>query len=160
MAGNDLGGLGSLLGGLLKGGQGGQGGSAGAGGLLGSLLGQLGQLSGKSGGNGGNGAAGGAGNPLEGLLGMLTKSGLTEQANSWVGTGENKPVTGEQIAQALPDEALAQAAQDAGVTPQEAADRLAGSLPEAVDKLTPEGQVPQGESLQDVISKQLGKLAQ
>ncbi|MFJ1586461.1 YidB family protein [Streptomyces sp. NPDC088197] len=153
MAGNDLG---SLLGTLLSGAKGGSS-SGGAGGLLGSLLGQLGGK-GAAGGTGAAAANGASGNPFEGLLGMLNKSGLGEQARSWVGQGDNKPVTGDQIAQALPDDALRKAAQDAGVSPREAADHLAGSLPEAVDKLTPEGEVPQGESLQDVISRQLGKL--
>ncbi|KQX11395.1 hypothetical protein ASC82_21280 [Streptomyces sp. Root431] len=139
MAGNDLG---SLLGSLLGGG--GQGGSGGAGGILGSLLGALGGA--KSGG------ADGA-NPLGGLLDMLTKSGLVDQAQSWVGTGENKPVSGAQIADALPDDTLQKVAQDAGVSPQEAADRIAQSLPQAVDKLTPAGSVPQG-SLEDIIRRQ------
>ncbi|MEU3480781.1 YidB family protein [Streptomyces sp. NPDC033754] len=139
MAGNDLG---SLLGGLLGGG--GQGGGGGAGGILGSLLGALGGA--KSGG------ADGA-NPLGGLLDMLTRSGLVDQAQSWVGTGENKPVSGAQIADALPDDTLQKVAQDAGVSPQEAADRIAQSLPQAVDKLTPAGSVPQG-SLEDIIRRQ------
>ncbi|WP_314617233.1 YidB family protein [Streptomyces stackebrandtii] len=139
MAGNDLG---SLLGGLLGGG--GQGGSGGAGGILGSLLGAL--VGAKSGG------ADGA-NPLGGLLDMLTKSGLVDQAQSWVGTGENKPVSGAQIADALPGDTLQKVAQDAGVSPQEAADRIAQSLPQAVDKLTPAGSVPQG-SLEDIIRRQ------
>ncbi|WP_024761714.1 YidB family protein [Streptomyces exfoliatus] len=139
MAGNDLG---SLLGGLLGGG--GQGGSGGAGGILGSLLGALGGA--KSGG------ADGA-NPLGGLLDMLTRSGLVDQAQSWVGTGENQPVSGAQIADALPDDTLQKVAQDAGVSPQEAADRIAQSLPQAVDKLTPAGSVPQG-SLEDIIRRQ------
>ncbi|MFE4620731.1 YidB family protein [Streptomyces sp. NPDC056747] len=139
MAGNDLG---SLLGGLLGGG--GQGGSGGAGGILGSLLGALGGA--KSGG------ADGA-NPLGGLLDMLTRSGLVDQAQSWVGTGENQPVSGAQIADALPDDTLRKVAQDAGVSPQEAADRIAQSLPQAVDKLTPAGSVPQG-SLEDIIRRQ------
>ncbi|MFE5715848.1 YidB family protein [Streptomyces sp. NPDC056501] len=139
MAGNDLG---SLLGSLLGGG--GQGGSGGAGGILGSLLGALGGA--KSGG------ADGA-NPLGGLLDMLTKSGLVDQAQSWVGTGENQPVSGAQIADALPDDTLQKVAQDAGVSPQEAADQIARSLPQAVDKLTPAGSVPQG-SLEDIIRRQ------
>ncbi|MFD8978046.1 YidB family protein [Streptomyces sp. NPDC059593] len=139
MAGNDLG---SLLGGLLGGG--GQGGSGGAGGILGSLLGALGGA--KSGG------ADGA-NPLGGLLDMLTRSGLVDQAQSWVGTGENQPVSGAQIADALPDDTLQKVAADAGVSPQEAADRIAQSLPQAVDKLTPAGSVPQG-SLEDIIRRQ------
>ncbi|MGW7319181.1 YidB family protein [Streptomyces sp. NPDC054854] len=145
MAGNDLGSLlGSLLGG---GGQGGQGG--GAGNILGALLGALG------GGGGGQGAqaAGGGSNPLGGLLDMLTKSGLVDQAQSWVGTGENKAVSGAEIAQALPDEALQKVAQQTGVSPEQAADQIARALPTAVDKLTPQGSLPSG-SLEDIIKQQ------
>ncbi|MET7754901.1 YidB family protein [Streptomyces sp. NPDC005389] len=148
MAGNDLG---SLLGSLL-GGAGGQSGGSGAGGILGSLIGALagGQGGGASGGAGG---AGGASNPLGGLLDMLTRSGLTDQTRSWVGTGDNQPVSGAQIAEALPDETLQKVAQDAGVSPQEAADQIAQSLPQAVDRLTPTGSMPQG-SLEDIIREQ------
>ncbi|MCB8903554.1 MULTISPECIES: YidB family protein [unclassified Streptomyces] len=145
MAGNDLG---SLLGSLL-GGAGGQSGGSGAGGILGSLI---GALAGGQGG-GGTGGSGGASNPLGGLLDMLTKSGLTDQTRSWVGTGENQSVSGAQIAEALPDETLQKVAQDAGVSPQEAADQIAQSLPQAVDKLTPTGSMPQG-SLEDIIREQ------
>ncbi|MFI6422688.1 YidB family protein [Streptomyces sp. NPDC050842] len=134
MAGSDLG---SLLGG------GGQGGSGGAGGILGSLLGAL----------GGDKSTGGGANPLGGLLDMLTKSGLVDQTQSWVGTGENQPVSGAQIAGALPDDTLQKVAADAGVSPQDAADQIARSLPQAVDKLTPNGAVPQG-SLEDLIRQQ------
>ncbi|MFB7309683.1 YidB family protein [Streptomyces sp. NPDC056192] len=142
MAGNDLG---SLLGSLLGGGSQG-GGSGDAGNILGALLGAL----------GGNASAGGGGgaNALEGLIGMLAKSGLLDQAQSWVGTGENKPVSGAQIAQALPDETLQKVAQDAGVSTEQAADDIARSLPEAVDKLTPAGEVPKGGSLEDLVRAQ------
>ncbi|MFD3660487.1 YidB family protein [Streptomyces sp. NPDC058659] len=147
MAGNDLGSLlGSLLdGGSGGGGQGGSGGAGGAGGILGSLLGAL------AGGKGAGGAD--AANPLGGLLDMLTRSGLVDQAQSWVGTGENKPVSGAEIAEALPDDTLQKVAQDAGVSPREAADQIAQSLPQAVDRLTPDGAVPQG-SLEDLIRRQ------
>ncbi|MCT4357307.1 YidB family protein [Streptomyces sp. Je 1-79] len=138
MAGNDLG---SLLGGLLGGPAGGQGGSGGN--ILGSLLGAL--MAGKGGADGGN--------PLGGLMDMLTRSGLADQAQSWIGAGQNQPVSGEQIAQALPDSTLQQVAADAGVSTTEAADQIAQVLPQAVDKLTPAGQVPT-ESLEDLIRKQ------
>ncbi|WP_405994270.1 YidB family protein [Streptomyces sp. NBC_00986] len=142
MAGNDLG---SLLGGLLGGvGGGGQGGS-GSGNILGALLSALG---------GSQGGASSGGNPLGGLLEMLTKSGLAEQKDSWVGTGQNQSVTGEQIQQALPDETLQKVAEQAGVTPQQAASDLARTLPQAVDKLTPEGQVPQAASLEELVRQQ------
>ncbi|MFD9575615.1 YidB family protein [Streptomyces sp. NPDC059982] len=149
MAGNnDLGGLlGGLLGGGQGGGQSGQGG--GAGNILGALLGALG---GGGGGQGGQGAGGGN-NPLGGLLDMLTKSGLADQAQSWLGTGDNKAVSGPEIAQALPDEALRKAAEQAGVSPEHAAEQIAQALPAAVDKLSPEGQLPSG-SLEDIIKQQ------
>ncbi|MFJ4865902.1 MULTISPECIES: YidB family protein [unclassified Streptomyces] len=147
MAGNDLG---SLLGGLLGGGSGGQGGSGGAGNILGALL---GALAGAGGGASGARAGGSGNNPLGGLMDMLTKSGLADQAQSWLGTGDNKPVSGAQIAEAVPDEALQKAAAQAGVSPQEAADQIAQALPTAVDRLSPEGQLPSG-SLEDIIRQQ------
>ncbi|MFD8894378.1 YidB family protein [Streptomyces sp. NPDC059566] len=157
MAGNDLG---SLLGGLLGGGSGGQGGSGGAGNILGALLGALTGAGGGASGGAGGGASGGASgaqaggnNPLGGLMDMLTKSGLADQAQSWLGTGDNKPVSGAQIAEAVPDEALQKAAAQAGVSPQEAADQIAQALPTAVDRLSPEGQLPSG-SLEDIIRQQ------
>lgn len=144
MAGNDLG---SLLGGLLGGGGGGQAGGGG-GNILGALLGAL-----MGGGAGGAQASGGGNNPLGGLMDMLAKSGLADQAQSWVGTGDNKPVSGAQIAEALPDDTLRQVAEQAGVSPQEAADQIAQELPQAVDKLSPAGSIPSG-SLEDIIRQQ------
>lgn len=142
MAGNDLG---SLLGGLL-GGSGSGAAGGGAGNILGALLGSLG---------GGGGGQSGGGSPLGGLMDMLTKSGLADQAQSWVGSGDNQPVSGAQIQQAVPDETLQQVAQQAGVSPQEAADQIAQSLPQAVDKLTPGGRLPQADtSLEDLIRQQ------
>ena len=139
MAGNDLGGL---LGGLLGGGKSGSG----SGDILGALLGALGSGSGSGSGSGGN--------PLGGLLDMPTKSGLVDQKDSWVGTGQNQSVTGAQIQQALPDETLRKVAEQAGVTPEEAASDLARTLPQAVDKLTPEGQLPQAASLEELVRRQ------
>ncbi|MFK0220667.1 YidB family protein [Streptomyces vinaceus] len=145
MAGNDLG---SLLGGLLGGGSGGQAGGGG-GNILGALLGAL--MGG--GGAGGAQAAAGGSNPLGGLMDMLAKSGLADQAQSWLGTGDNKPVSGAQIAEALPDDTLRKAAEQAGISPEEAADQIAQSLPQAVDKLSPGGSIPSG-SLEDIIRQQ------
>jgi uncharacterized protein YidB (DUF937 family) len=108
------------------------------------LLGALGSGSG----------SGSGGNPLGGLLDMLTKSGLVDQKDSWVGTGQNQSVTGAQIQQALPDETLRKVAEQAGVTPEEAASDLARTLPRAVDKLTPEGQLPQAASLEELVRQQ------
>nr|WP_052424923.1 YidB family protein [Streptomyces fulvoviolaceus] len=114
-----------------------------AGNDLGSLLGGV---------LGGSQAGGSGGNIPGALLDMLAESGLAEQKDSWVGTGANQSVTGAQIQQALPDETLQQVAEQAGVTPDQAADELAQVLPRAVDKLTPGGQVPA--SLDELVKQQ------
>ncbi|MFD8424625.1 YidB family protein [Streptomyces sp. NPDC059466] len=131
--------LGSLLGGLLGGGQ---GGASGGGDILGSLLRSL------TDGQGG-------GNPLGGLMDLLAKSGLADQAQSWIGTGENKPVSAEQVAQALPADTLQEVAAQTGVSSEKAADQIARHLPQAVDRLTPGGELPRaGASLEDLIRQQ------
>ncbi|MGW6061439.1 YidB family protein [Streptomyces sp. NPDC055189] len=149
MAGNDLG---SLLGGLLGGGQKGQGdlGNSAGGNILGSLLGGL--LGG--GANSGQGGSAGS-NPLGGLLDMITKSGLVnqDQLDSWVGKGDNQSLSPDHVKQAVPDETLDKVANEAGISRDEAADQIAQQLPQAVDQLTPEGQVPSG-SLEDIIKDQ------
>ncbi|MER7836001.1 YidB family protein [Streptomyces sp. NPDC096040] len=129
MAGNDLD---SMLGSLL----GGDGKDAG---LLFALIGALSQ------GQGG-------GSP-DGLLDTLARSGLTTQKDSRVGTGTDQPVTGDQIQQAPPDDTLQQVAEQAGVSPRKAAGRIARELPEAVDGLTPEGEVPRA-STEDLVRQE------
>lgn len=143
------GGLGGMLGGLLGGGQQQQGG---LGGMLGGLLGggqqQQGGLGGLLGGLLGGGAeqqqqagaqvAGGLG----GLTGMLSQLGLGDQVNSWVGTGENQPISADDIHSTLGSNGtLTELAKSAGVSESEAAGGLAQLLPELVNKLTPNGKV-------------------
>ncbi|MFG3349708.1 YidB family protein [Streptomyces sp. NPDC048018] len=140
MAGNDLG---ALLGGLLGGGQQGSG-AGGAGHVLGSLLGAL-----TAGGSGGNGT-----NPLGGLLDLLTGSGLADQTRSWVGSGANQPVSGAQIAEALPADTLRTVAAESGMSPDQAAHEIARSLPQVVDRLSPAGSLPRNESLEDLVRQQ------
>lgn len=129
MAGNDLE---SMLGSLL----GGDGKDAG---LLGALIGSL--------------SHGQGGGSLGGLLDSLARSGLTTQKDSWVATGTNQPVTGDQIQQALPDDTLQEVAEQAGVSPRQAADRIARELPQVVDRLTPEGAVPRA-SIEELVREQ------
>lgn len=145
------GGLGDLLGGVLggHGGQGGQGG--GLGDVLGGLLGGAG---GNSGGGGVGavlggvlaGGAGGAGG-LGSLLEQFQRAGFGEQVSSWVGGGQNLPISPAAIAQVFGGEALAQVAQQAGVSEAEASEGLSQLLPEVVDRVTPDGQVPNLEQL-------------
>ena len=141
------GGLADMLGGLLGGGgQQQQGGAGGLGDLLGGLLGG-GQAQ-----QAGTQVAGGLG----GLIDLLNNSGLGDQVQSWIGTGENQTVSAEQIQATLGQaDTLGQIAQDAGVSEQEAAGGLAELLPGLINKLTPNGQIDAGD-IASVLGSLLG----
>lgn len=141
--------LDDLLGGLL----GGKGGG-GIGGALGGLTG------GKSGGGGGLMGAlipmlGGmlAGGGLSKLLSGFQANGLSSQADSWVGTGPNEPVTGGQVEQVIGDDEIAQIAERLGVSHEEAAQAIAEVLPQVVDRVSPEGQLPPEEDLDQAFDR-------
>lgn len=76
------------------------------------------------------------------LLQKLRDSGLGDQVASWIGSGENLGVSGAQIAGALGPAHLEAIAGQAGLEPGHAAAGLAQLLPQIIDKLTPEGQLP------------------
>jgi uncharacterized protein YidB (DUF937 family) len=102
----------------------------------GGLLGQLGGL--LAGAAGGAAVSGGLGSLLE----QFRNSGLGQQADSWVGTGQNHQVTPEQINAVIGHGKLAEIAQQAGLDPAQLSQLLAQALPTIVDKLTPGGQLP------------------
>jgi len=90
------------------------------------------------GGLGGSGGLGGLG----GLLQRFQNSGLGPQVASWVGTGANASVSGDQIRQALGDGPLRTLAEHAGLDEDQAAAHLSTLLPSIVDRLTPNGEIP------------------
>ena len=157
-------GLDDLLGSLTKAGGGGQGGG-GLEDLLGGLLG-----GGSGGGSAGTAAkgmnVGALAAVLAPLLGNLLKggglsklvqnaqaSGLSAQADSWVGTGENQPVSGQEIRSVVGEDAVKGVADQAGISEDEAADVLAQVVPHVVSGLTPGGQVPSDDELGRLAAK-------
>jgi uncharacterized protein YidB (DUF937 family) len=124
--------------------QGGQGGAAQGGGGLGGALG--GMLGGALGGGQAGGQGGGLGG-LGALLGQLSNHGLGDVAKSWVGTGQNLPISPDQITQVLGSDRISQMAEQLGMGHGDLAGQLSQMLPQVVDKLTPHGQVPQGNDL-------------
>ena len=99
------------------------------------------KLSGGSGGPGGSGGSGGSGLDLPGLTQQLSQGGLGDQVQSWLGQGENSPVTSQQITQALGNDHVRQLAGKAGVSPDQMSEQLARDLPQAVDNASPSGQL-------------------
>lgn len=89
---------------------------------------------------------------LGGLLQKFQTAGLGEHADSWVGTGANKPVSGDQISSALGSSNVAAMAQKLGINPQMASTALAALLPVIIDKMTPKGQVEHGADLGATLS--------
>ncbi|HWG66028.1 MAG TPA: YidB family protein [Rhodanobacteraceae bacterium] len=87
---------------------------------------------------------------IGGLVSTLEQGGLGGVVNSWVGNGANQPVSGQQLGQALAGTAAGQhveeVAQKLGIDPSQVLAQLAQHLPDVVNHLTPNGEVPPGGS--------------
>jgi uncharacterized protein YidB (DUF937 family) len=142
-------GLDDILGGLMGGGS--QGGSGGMGDMLGGLMG------------GGKGDGMGALLPVLGgllasgglskIMGGMKASGLSSQADSWVGKGPNQPVSPGDLETVIGKEQVRQVAKQLGVSEADAADALSKALPEVVDKVSPEGKLPPEKDLDAAFDK-------
>ena len=84
---------------------------------------------------------------LGGLLQQMEQAGLGRQARSWVGAGQNEPLSPEAIGAVFGEGGIDAIARQAGLTPKQASDGLSQLLPEVVDRLTPDGQMPDFDQL-------------
>jgi uncharacterized protein YidB (DUF937 family) len=98
---------------------------------------------------------------LEGLVQTFKEKGLGDLISSWVGNGENLPVSPEQIREVLGSDQVQQVAEKLGISHDEASSALAEMLPQIVDKLSPHGSLPSGdvlnEGLRMITDKLFGK---
>jgi len=148
-----------MLDSLLKGAQGGSQGGSALGGLMdivaknpqiiSAVAGLLSTRDTSVGGSGG----------LGGLISAFQGKGLGDMMSSWISTGPNPPVSAAQVTDVLGGDTMGQFARKAGIPMGEAGSILAGLLPTVIDKLTPEGKVPDTNSLDTMLSSLLGKLA-
>lgn len=79
---------------------------------------------------------------LDGLVQRFEQRGLGELVASWIGTGHNLPVSAEQLHAVLGAEWVGQFARQLGLPRDDAAQQLSQLLPQMVDRLTPDGQLP------------------
>jgi uncharacterized protein YidB (DUF937 family) len=100
----------------------------------------------------------GGGGGLADVIGAFNKGGLGDVMSSWVGGGPNKPVDPGALDNVLGPDVLGQFAQKAGVGQGDAGSVLASILPELVNQMTPQGQVPQGNALDGMLGSLLGQL--
>jgi uncharacterized protein YidB (DUF937 family) len=107
------------------------------------------------GGLGGLLAGGAAGTVLSGglndLLKQLQQSGHGETANSWVGTGPNRPISPKDLGSALGADQISALTSEYGLSRDELLDGLSEYLPDVVDHLTPGGKVPSAQEMQRLI---------
>lgn len=82
---------------------------------------------------------------IQGLVQQFTAKGLGPIISSWIGTGANLPISSEQIQTVFGSEQLRAIAQKAGLTPEATSTGLAQILPQVIDRLTPKGEMPQGD---------------
>jgi uncharacterized protein YidB (DUF937 family) len=90
---------------------------------------------------------------LGGLLNKLSDAGHDDKVNSWVGSGQNKPIEPHQLGTALGSKTLSDLAQQSGLSQQDLLSQLAQSLPGVIDKLTPGGRVPTMQELTDMLTR-------
>lgn len=79
---------------------------------------------------------------LPGLMDKFQQAGLGDVMASWVGTGANQPISGDQLSSVLGSDAVSGLAAQFGVNSKDLAGQLSSVLPGLVDKLTPSGQAP------------------
>ena len=112
--------------------------------VLGAVAGQLQQHGGLTSVLGGllsgNGELGG----LSGLADKFNQAGMGELISSWIGKGENLPISAEQIASVLGSDTVSSIASQLGIDPAQASSQLSQMLPGLIDKLTPDGVAPEG----------------
>lgn len=85
---------------------------------------------------------------VQGVVEQFQKQRLGGTIQSWINPGENKPITPEQVHQALGADTVNKAAQQSGMEPRELLNQLAQHLPNVIAQLTPNGQVPAGNPLE------------
>lgn len=89
---------------------------------------------------------------FSGLINKFQNGGLGDIISSWVGTGANQPISADQIINAVGADRIHEIAEKLGVADNQVSDGLASVLPQIIDKLTPNGQVPEGDVLNQGIS--------
>jgi uncharacterized protein YidB (DUF937 family) len=94
---------------------------------------------------------------LAGLVKQFTDAGLGREASSWVSTGQNLPISAEQLSKVLGQDNVRTLGQTFNVSPESASSGLASLLPALIDHLTPKGQVDSETPLTAALSQLRGR---
>jgi uncharacterized protein YidB (DUF937 family) len=97
---------------------------------------------------------------LNGLISQFTSKGLGDVVGSWVSTGKNLPISPDQLQGVLGNDAIKNIASKLGMDSNALTSQLSNLLPDVVDKLTPDGKVPEGDIMRkgmDLLGGLFGK---
>jgi uncharacterized protein YidB (DUF937 family) len=107
--------------------------------------------------------SGQAGGGLGGLVQVFEQSGLPHVIGSWIGGGPNLPITADQLQQVLGSDRIAAIARSLGIPPEQITAQLTQLLPQLINHLTPNGQLPPGgiahADVAGALTTVLGRLA-
>jgi uncharacterized protein YidB (DUF937 family) len=79
---------------------------------------------------------------VQGIVNEFERNGLGPTVRSWVGTGPNQPVSATDVHRVLGSDLLEQLSAKTGLSVQDLTEKLSQVLPQAVDRLTPDGKIP------------------
>jgi uncharacterized protein YidB (DUF937 family) len=97
---------------------------------------------------------------MQGLAEAFKNKGMEDIINSWISTGKNMPISPEEILKALGNDRLRGFSEKAGVPQEEISGGLASILPEIIDKLTPQGRIPDSSLLEEELKEMKKKIAE
>jgi uncharacterized protein YidB (DUF937 family) len=95
---------------------------------------------------------------LGSLLGKFQSAGMGDKAQSWVSGQDKQSISGQEVRHALGNQEVDQLAQKSGMSSDDAADSLAGIIPDTVNELTPDGQIPDQATMQQRLGGLAGKI--
>ena len=93
---------------------------------------------------------------IQGILAKMQQGGMGAQAQSWIGTGQNMPISADALSKIFGHGQLGQLAQQCGIPVDQVAGGLAQALPNVVDQMTPNGQIPEDHN--DLVAQALAIL--
>jgi len=95
---------------------------------------------------------------LAGLVQRFDQAGMGDTIRGWISTGPNPAINADQLQAALGSDLVQNLAQRAGIEPQALLGSLSQQLPQLIDQLTPDGNAPDANALQNALSGLAGQL--
>ena len=94
------------------------------------------------------GLIGGQGGGIGNLVQQFTQKGMGDVVSSWISTGKNLPVSAQQIENVFGSDTINGLASKLKMNPADLSGKISDLMPQLVDKLTPDGKIPEGDILQ------------